>query len=103
MSVEIPKSLEDFPNSAPRWVGRDVERVEDPHLVTGRTEFIDNVVLPGMLHAAILRSPVAHARIRSVDTRQAEKLPGVFALVTGEDAGRWSHPAPTIPEEWGTH
>jgi CO/xanthine dehydrogenase Mo-binding subunit len=103
MSVEIPKSLKDFPNSAPRWVGRRVKRVEDPHLVTGRTEFIDNVVLPGMLHAAILRSPLAHARITSIDTSQAEKLPGVFAVVTGEDALRWSFPAPTVPEEWGTH
>lgn len=103
MSVDIPKSLEDFPNSSPRWVGRAVERVEDPQLVTGRTEFIDNVVLPGMLHAAILRSPLAHARIGSIDTSQAEKLPGVIAVVTGEDAKRWSHPAPTAPAEWGTH
>jgi CO/xanthine dehydrogenase Mo-binding subunit len=103
MSVEIPKSLEDLPNSAPRFVGRRVKRVEDPHLVTGRTEFIDNVVLPGMLHAAILRSPLAHARITSIDTSQAEKLPGVFAVVTGEDALRWSFPGPTVPEEWGTH
>jgi CO/xanthine dehydrogenase Mo-binding subunit len=103
MSVEIPKSLEDLPNSAPRFVGRRVKRVEDPHLVTGRTEFIDNVVLPGMPHAAILRSPLAHARITSIDTSQAEKLPGVFAVVTGEDALRWSFPGPTVPEEWGTH
>ncbi|MAE97280.1 MAG: carbon monoxide dehydrogenase [Deltaproteobacteria bacterium] len=103
MSIEIPKTLDDLPNSSPRWVGRGVPRVEDPHLVTGRTEFIDNVVLPGMLHAAILRSPIAHARIRSVDTSQAEKLAGVFAVVTGEDAKRWSLPSPTMPEEWGTH
>jgi CO/xanthine dehydrogenase Mo-binding subunit len=103
MSVEIPKSLEDLPNSSPRWVGRGVPRVEDPHLVTGRTEFIDDVVLPGMLHAAILRSPVAHARIASIDTQEAEALPGVIAVVTCEDARRWSHPAPTVPEEWGTH
>ena len=39
----------------------------------------------------------------SIDTSQAEKLPGVFAVVTGEDALRWSFPAPTVPEEWGTH
>jgi CO/xanthine dehydrogenase Mo-binding subunit len=104
MSIEIPKSLEDLPNSAPRWVGAsNVRRVEDPQLVTGRTPFIDNVVLPRMLHAAILRSPIAHARITGVDTSEAEKLPGVFAVVTGEDAKRWSVPAPTVPEEWGTH
>jgi CO/xanthine dehydrogenase Mo-binding subunit len=103
MSVEIPKSLEDIPNSSPRFVGRGVPRVEDPHLVTGRTQFIDDVVLPGMLHAAILRSPVAHARITAIDVSEAEKLPGVFAVVTGEDAERWSFPAPTVPVEWGTH
>lgn len=103
MSVEIPKTLEDFPNSSPRWVGRGVPRVEDPHLVTGRTEFIDNVVLPGMLHAAILRSPVAHARISAIDTSQAEKLHGVTAVVTGVEAKLWSHPCPTVPEDWGTY
>jgi len=92
MSFEIPKSLEDLPNSKPRFVGADVPRVEDPQLVTGRVEFIDNVVLPRMLHAAILRSPMAHARITSIDTSEAEKLPGVFAVVTGEDAKRWSFP-----------
>ena len=103
MSFEIPKSLEDLPNSKPRFVGADVPRVEDPQLVTGRVEFIDNVVLPRMLHAAILRSPMAHARITSIDTTEAEKLPGVFAVVTGEDAQRWSFPPPTAPEDWGTH
>jgi CO/xanthine dehydrogenase Mo-binding subunit len=56
-----------------------------------------------MLHAAILRSPLAHARITSIDTSQAEKLPGVFVVVTGEDALRWSFPGPTVPPEWGTH
>jgi len=103
MPVEIPKTLEDLPVRSPRFVGREVERVEDPHLVTGRTQFIDDVVLPGMLHAAILRSPLAHARIRAIDTSEAERLPGVLAVVTGADARRWSHPAPTVPEGWGTH
>jgi len=103
MPVEIPKTLEDLPIRSPRFIGRGVERVEDPHLVTGRTQFIDDVVLPGMLHAAILRSPVAHARIRAIDTSEAERLPGVFAVVTGADARRWGHPAPTVPEGWGTH
>ncbi|MAG32574.1 MAG: carbon monoxide dehydrogenase [Deltaproteobacteria bacterium] len=102
MSVEIPKSLDDLPNSSPRWVGRGVNRVEDPQLVTGRMEFIDNVVLPGMLHAAILRSPMAHARIASIDTSRAEQLPGVLAVVTGEDAQRWGYPTPSAPAEWGT-
>jgi CO/xanthine dehydrogenase Mo-binding subunit len=81
MATEIPKTLEELPVSTPRWVGKDVQRVEDPHLVTGRTEFIDNVTLPGMLHCAMLRSPYAHARIKGVDTSEAEKLPGVVAVM----------------------
>jgi CO/xanthine dehydrogenase Mo-binding subunit len=99
---DLPRSLGEFPNRAPRYVGRGVRRLEDPHLVTGRTVFIDDVVLPGMLHAAILRSPFAHARIRSIDTSEAERLPGVVAIVTGEDARRWSHPGPSVPEGWAT-
>ncbi len=103
MAVEIPTELEDLPTSKPHWIGREVKRVEDPSLVTGRTEFIDDVVLPRMLHCAILRSPFAHARISKIDTREAEALPGVLAVVTGEDALRWSYPAVTAPEGWGTH
>jgi len=103
MAVDIPKSLADLPTSALRFVGQAVNRVEDPQLLTGRTEFIDNVTLPGMLHCAILRSPHAHARITSIDVSAAAQLPGVFAVVTGEDAQRWSQRIATIPERWGTH
>src|SRR2546428_9740250 len=103
MAVEIPKSLADLPNSAPRFIGKSVNRVEDPQLLTGRTEFIDNVTLSGMLHCAILRSPHAHARITSIDVSEAEKLPGVFTIVTGEDAQRWSQRITTVPEKWGAY
>jgi len=103
MAVEIPKTLADLPNSAPRFVGKEVNRVEDPLLLTGRAEFIDNVVLPGMLHCAILRSPHPHARIQSVDVSEAEKLPGVVAIITGEDAQRWSQRMATAPENWGVY
>jgi CO/xanthine dehydrogenase Mo-binding subunit len=103
MAVEIPKSLADLPVSSPRFVGKNVPRVEDRSLLTGRTEFIDNVTLPGMLHCAILRSPFAHARIKSVDASEAEKLPGVAAVLTREDALRWSFPGATVPEGWGSH
>ena len=94
MAVDIPKSPEDLPVSSPRFVGKNVKRVEDAGLVTGRTEFIDNVNVTGMLHCAILRSPVAHARIAKIDVSAAEKLPGVSAVVTGEDAKRWCSPSP---------
>ena len=59
-------------------------------LVTGRTQFADNVVLPDMLHCAVLGSPHAHARIKRIDVTEAEKMPGVVAVITGEDAKRWT-------------
>jgi 3-oxo-Delta1-steroid hydratase/dehydrogenase large subunit len=103
MSVDIPKRLEDLPTTAPRFIGKPVPRVEDRAHLTGRTEFIDNVSLPGMLHCAILRSPHAHARVKKVDAAAAEKLPGVAAVLTAEDVLRWSFPSATMPEGWGTH
>ncbi|MCP5071088.1 MAG: xanthine dehydrogenase family protein molybdopterin-binding subunit, partial [bacterium] len=103
MALDIPKRLEDLPTSEPRWIGNRVRRKEDAALLTGRTEFIGDVALPGMLHAAILRSPYAHARLLSVDTTAAEALPGVEAVVTGEDAVRWSKIARTSPVGWGTY
>src|SRR5574340_1489762 len=103
MAVETIKTIDDLPVSSARFIGKAVNRVEDPMLPTGRVEFIDNVVEPGMLHCAILRSPYAHARITSIDVSEAEKLPGVLAVVTGEDAKRGSNVMSTIPEGWGGH
>jgi 3-oxo-Delta1-steroid hydratase/dehydrogenase large subunit len=101
MAVEIPKSLDALPSSSPKWVGTPMKRVEDAALVTGRAEFIDNMTLPGMLHCAMLRSPHAHARIKSIDTSAAEKLPGVMGVVTGEDAKATTAPFASYPEGWG--
>ena len=103
MPPEIPKTLAGLPTSEVRFIGKPMKRIEDPLLVSGRTEFIDNAALPGMLHCAILRSPFPHARILRIDTSRAEALPGVFAIVTGEDALRWTAPLATIPDGWGVH
>ncbi len=103
MATEIPTTIDELPTSVQRYIGRPVKRIEDPLLLTGRAEFIDNVSLPGMLHCAILRSPYPHARIVSIDTRDTEKLPVVAAVLTGADARRWSNPAATVPEGWGTY
>ncbi len=103
MTTQAPRSPEDLPASARRFVGKEVNRVEDPHLVTGQAPFIDNLSQPGMLHCAFLRSPYAHARIKSIDTSEAERLPGVVAVVTGEDAKRMTNPVPTVPEGWGSY
>ncbi|MFN8036473.1 MAG: xanthine dehydrogenase family protein molybdopterin-binding subunit [Acidimicrobiia bacterium] len=101
MAVEIPNRFDQLPNPDTRFVGKRVTRREDPALLTGRVEFIDDVALPRMLHAAVLRSPFPRARIRSVDTSAAEALPGVAAVVTGDDARRWTKPSASSPAGWG--
>ena len=65
-------------------VGHSVLRKEDDRFVQGAGRYLDDVVLPGMLHMAILRSPVAHARLVSIDSSAASQIPGVVAVVTGE-------------------
>ncbi|HEY4870149.1 MAG TPA: aerobic carbon-monoxide dehydrogenase large subunit [Candidatus Dormibacteraeota bacterium] len=65
-------------------IGVSVPRKEDARFIQGQGNYVDDIVLPNMLHMAILRSPHAHARIRSVDTAAAAAVPGVIAVVTGE-------------------
>ena len=67
------------------YTGQSVKRFEDPRLLTGQGTFLDDLKLPGMLHAAILRSPHAHAHITSIDTAAARHAPGVVAVLTAED------------------
>jgi carbon-monoxide dehydrogenase large subunit len=81
------------------WIGKDVPRLEDPKLLAGRATYTDDVRLPGMLHAAVLRSPHAHARILRIDASRARALPGVVAVVTGEDARALTNPLPAFCAE----
>jgi 2-furoyl-CoA dehydrogenase large subunit len=83
---------------ADKWVGTAVLRKEDERLVTGRGTFLDDLELAGLLEAAMLRSPHAHARILSVDVSQARTLPGVVAVITGADVESLTNPIrPLIP------
>jgi carbon-monoxide dehydrogenase large subunit len=66
-------------------VGQSIKRREDPRLITGEAKYLDDIQLPGLAHAAILRSPYAHARIVSIDTSAAAALPGVIGVYTGKD------------------
>lgn len=66
-------------------IGHPVRRVEDRPLLTGQGQFVDDIRLPGTVHVAFVRSPVAHARIESVDTEAARAVHGVAAVVTGAD------------------
>src|SRR5215217_2769983 len=74
-TIEAPEKL----------VGKPIRRREDPKLMTGGGNFLDDIRLPGMSYAAVLRSPVAHAKIRGIDTSRAKNMAGVIAVFTGED------------------
>src|SRR5579871_3907731 len=66
-------------------IGKPRARKEDARLVTGQTNWTDNIQLPGLVHVAYLRSPMAHARITSVDLSAARAMPGVIAAYSGAD------------------
>src|SRR6202007_1504196 len=63
-------------------VGQPIERLEDLRLVRGRGQYVDDLERKDMLHAAILRSSVAHGRLRSIDVTRAQKFPGVHSVIT---------------------
>src|SRR5438034_4040084 len=76
-------------------LGAPVKRVEDPRFITGRGRYLDDIKLPGMAYLAILRSPYAHANIRSVNVDAAKSMPGVLAAFTGADI-----PYNPLPMAW---
>src|SRR5262245_39763000 len=67
------------------WIGRALPRLEDATLLRGAGRFVDDIALPGLLHACFVRSPVAHARLHRIDTAKARALPGVHAVLTYQD------------------
>jgi aerobic carbon-monoxide dehydrogenase large subunit len=79
-----------------RNFGAPITRNEDARLLSGQALFVDDVELPGMLHAAFLRSNVAHARIRSIDVAAARARPGVAAVYTAADLGAYWAPGPLL-------
>jgi carbon-monoxide dehydrogenase large subunit len=68
------------------WIGRPLPRKEDERLLTGRGNYAADLTLPNEAHAAIVRSPHAHARIRAIDSAAAAAMPGVLAILTARDA-----------------
>jgi aerobic carbon-monoxide dehydrogenase large subunit len=76
------------------YIGAPIRRREDLRLLTGRATFTDDIKLPQMLHAALLRSPHAHARITAIDARKAQALPGVVAVFTFQDIAPIAQPIP---------
>ncbi|OFZ97498.1 MAG: hypothetical protein A3H35_18465 [Betaproteobacteria bacterium RIFCSPLOWO2_02_FULL_62_17] len=82
-------------------MGQPVPRTEDPRLLTGRGKYLDDMTLVAQCHAYVLRSPHAHARIVSIDTAAAEKMPGVLLVLTGRDwaAGNYGFLPPLMPRK----
>ena len=84
------------PTGAARYAGTRVARIEDARLLTGHGTYVDDIVLPGMLHASFVRSPFARATIRGIDTAAAAANPGVHAVFTAADLN------PDVKEQWHT-
>jgi CO/xanthine dehydrogenase Mo-binding subunit len=84
------------PRSNSSWIGRPMKRREDLRLLAGRGRFTDDVNLPRMVHAAVLPSPHAHARIVSIDASRAKALPGVLLVLTGKELAERTDPMPTL-------
>src|SRR3989449_7631071 len=80
-----------------RALGARIKRREDPRLITGTATYVDDVVPPGLLHVAIVRSPHAHARIAAIDVKRARAAAGVVAVWTGEDVAARCGPLPIGP------
>jgi carbon-monoxide dehydrogenase large subunit len=78
-------------------MGHSVKRKEDPRFIRGQGRYVDDIQLPGMLYLDIVRSPFAHARIKSINTERALKVPGVLAVITGETLAKYNlHWMPTL-------
>src|SRR5438477_2246732 len=78
-------------------MGHSMKRKEDPRFIRGRGNYVDDIQLPGMLHMDIVRSPFAHAKIKSINAEKALKIPGVLAVITGETLAKYNlHWMPTL-------
>jgi carbon-monoxide dehydrogenase large subunit len=95
-----------MPDNGPPYVGRSLLRREDRRLLTGQGQFVADLVLPRMLHAVFVRSPLAHARIRGVDLSRAAAMPGVALALSGPDLLQLLPPVPegqiSLPSKWTT-
>src|SRR5262245_44573630 len=78
-------------------MGHSIQRKEDPRFIRGKGTYVDDVVLPGMLYLDIVRSPYAHALIKKIDASKATAIPGVLAVITGQDLAKYNlHWMPTL-------
>src|SRR6516164_532994 len=96
--------MDNLPNIS--FVGRSISRREDQRLLTGRGQFIADLKLPQMLHAAFVRSPLAHARIKAIDLSRAAASRGIIYALSGPELARQLPPVPdtqlALPSKWTT-
>lgn len=85
------------------YIGQSVPGRTNRILVAGKGTFVGDIQIPGMCHMAVMRSPYAHARIKSIDTTAASALPGVIATIVGEEIRRETNPIPTHSQALGEH
>lgn len=85
-----PELANDAGSGTFRYIGRRIPRKEDRRLLIGAGRYLDDIEVPGVLHACFVRSPHAHARIVAIDVDAARAMPGVVAIVTGHDLARWT-------------
>jgi carbon-monoxide dehydrogenase large subunit len=81
---------------APRFVGSEVKRLEDPRLLRGAAQYVDDLTFHGLVHAHVVRSPHAHARLAGIDAGRARRVAGVLAVFTAEDLAGAVQPKPLI-------
>jgi carbon-monoxide dehydrogenase large subunit len=86
-----------------RHIGAALARKEDLRFLTGHGRYVDDVEIPGALHACFVRSPHPHAKIRSIKTDESRKLKGVVAVYTGKDLAQWTTPLRMAPPIEGLH
>lgn len=84
-------------NTVAKGIGAPLLRKEDYRFLIGRGRYLDDVIVPGALHAHFVRSPHAHANIRSIDIEQARQAPGVVVVVTGRELAEWTTPLRMAP------
>lgn len=86
-----------MPKARFRHIGAPLARKEDLRFLTGHGRYVDDIEMPGALHACFVRSPHAHARIRAIEIDLARKSPGVVAVYTGKDLAQWTTPLRMAP------
>jgi carbon-monoxide dehydrogenase large subunit len=98
MSTDMdPATLFSSGATAARWVGQRMPRLEDQRMITGHGRYLDDVDKPGMVHAAFVRSTVAAGRIISLDVTEAQRAPGVVAVLTAAEINARANPYPRAP------